>query len=80
MIVILAKERARVLLLLSDLQKIVTDNKEGLVDSFTLSVEQAKQLISMHNALNDKNKERFLAQTPFQLLSFFTVNDVVIKS
>ena len=56
---------------LEQLQSILTNNVGAEIDGYVISVEQAEQLLAAYYGLpKPENRELFLKQSPFTLLSF----------
>jgi hypothetical protein len=64
--------------LITELEAIVSSNKEGLVQNWTLSVEQAKKLLSFYNKLDERRKQIFLKSNVFGLLSWITKLEIAL--
>ena len=64
--------------MITELEAIVSSNKEGLVQNWTLSVEQAKKLLSFYNKLDERRKQIFLKSNVFGLLSWITKLEIAL--
>ena len=56
--------------MITELEAIVSSNKEGLVQNWTLSVEQAKKLLYLYRKLNERQKQIFIKSDIFLILSW----------
>jgi hypothetical protein len=64
--------------LITELEAIVSSNKEGLVQNWTISAEQAKKLLLFYNKLDERRKQVFLKSNVFGLLSWITKLEIAL--
>jgi hypothetical protein len=56
---------------IEQLQNIINSKTEAAIDEWTITVEQAEMLFAAYHGLSKpENRELFLKQSPFTLLSF----------
>jgi hypothetical protein len=56
---------------IEQLQNIINSKTEAVIDEWTITVEQAERLLAAYHGLSKpENRELFLKQSPFTLLSF----------